>query len=544
MNRLLLLYLFLALPFIPHAQPNQYDSGGPLMPEQAAYDVLFYHMDLEILPDTKSIEGSIDIRAKVVQPMNRLVLDLDAALQISQITEEGQSLSFQHQDGKIWIHLDRTRQSGEIIEVAVSYAGQPRVAPNPPWEGGFTWAKTKSGAHWIATSCQTQGADLWWPNKDHVSDEPDSMSLSITVPADLYVATNGQLKSILDEGSDKKTYNWYISTPINNYNVALNIAPYEVIEDELTSVSGEPFPVLFYVLPEDLSKGKKLMVEIKEHLEFYEKYLGPYPFRRDKYGVVQTPHLGMEHQTIIAYGANFNNGSMTGGKDWGFDALHHHELGHEWWGNLVTNFDWRDMWIHEGFCSYMQALYMEELQGAKGYHNYMNNMRRFPNTQAVSPREATSARTIYRAPIYTKGAWVLHNLRYLIGKENLLLALRRMCYPSPMLESVKDGSHCRFVTTDDFKLICEEISGQDLDWFFELYLRQAKLPNLISRVGDGKISLRWETPDDMPFNMPVDVRIGEETKRVMVDQTGIEVPFKLGQKPEVDPDKWILMNVK
>ena len=252
----------------------------------------------------------------------------------------------------------------------------------------------------------------------------------------------------------------------------------------------------------------------------------------------------MEHQTIIAYGADFNNGSMTGGKDWGFDALHHHELGHEWWGNLVTNFDWKDMWIHEGFCSYMQAIYMEELEGKAGYHKYMNNMRRFRNTIAVSPTESTSAKSIYRAPIYTKGAWILHTLRYLIGDQALFTSLRRMCYPSPMLESVKDGKQCRFVTTDDFRAICEEVSGQELNWFFDLYLRQPQIPTLISRVEKGKISLRWETPGGLPFEMPVDVKLGNKTERVMVTRAGIELDFDANILPEVDPDKWLLMNVK
>lgn len=529
------------------AQVKTLDSGGPLMPEQAAYDVLFYHLNLEILPDQRQIDGYVDVRAKIVHPTNVLVLDLDDALKVSKtadVNNDLQELSFSRDAGKIWIQLETTQQRNTEIEVRVYYNGTPRVAPNPPWDGGFTWEKTSSGAHWIATSCQTQGADLWWPNKDHVSDEPDSMALTIHVPDPLFVATNGHFRGKKPYKEGVSTYEWYISTPINNYNVALNIAPYIALKEELKSVAGDIIPVVFYVLPEDEANGKKLMPEILEHLAFYEKYLGPYPFRQDKYGVVQTPHLGMEHQTIIAYGANFSNGSMTGGRDWGFDALHHHELGHEWWGNLVTNSDWKDMWIHEGFCSYMQAVYMEDKKGKEGYHAYMDNMRRFPNTLAVSPETSTSAQNIYRAPIYTKGAWILHSMRYLIGDAAFFKALRRMCYPHPAMESIKDGRQCRFVTTDDFKAICEEESGMELDWFFDLYLRQAKLPSLISRVEKGKISLRWETPDNLPFSMPVDVLIGDEVKRVEVNNSGVEVSFERGQRPEVDPEKWILMEVK
>lgn len=525
------------------AQVRPLDSGGPIMPEQAAYDVTFYGMNLEVFPKEQRIEGEIEVRARVDQPMKFLVLDLHPDLAVNQVTQRDKPLTFTTKGGKIWIDLGHTRQPKERINVRVAYGGTPRLAPNPPWDGGFTWRKTPSGADWIATTCQTNGADLWWPCKDHVSDEPDSMALSITVPEPLVVASNGHLRGQRKTAPGKITYDWYISTPINIYDVALNIAPYVALEDEMTSVSGETFPVVFYVLPEDEAKGKKLLPEIKAHVAFYEKYLGAYPFRKDKYGVVQTPHLGMEHQTIIAYGANFNNGSMTGGRDWGFDALHHHELGHEWWGNLVTNYDWKDMWIHEGICSYMQALYMEDLKGKKGYHEYINNMR-FQNRLAIAPEETRSAKEIYQAPIYSKGAWVIHSLRYLIGDEALFASLRRMCYPLPAMEAITDGAQCRFVTTDDLRLICEEQSGMDLKWFFDVYLRQPALPVLISRVENNKISLRWETPGDLPFKMPVDVLIDGKVQRVQVTREGVTVKLQPGQKPEVDPDRWVMMEVK
>lgn len=539
----LFLSLLLSLPLSLTAQVDPLDSGGPLMPEQAAYDVSFYGMELEIMPDAQRIEGTIEVRVRVVQPMKYLVLDLHPDLKVNGVTMRKQDLEYEIDEGKVWIDLGYTLQPREQVNVEVAYGGKPRVAPNPPWEGGFTWEKTPSGEHWIATSCQTNGADLWWPCKDHVSDEPDSMALSITVPEPLVVATNGRFRGKRMTEKGKATYDWYISTPINIYNVAMNIAPYVALEDELESITGEMIPVVFYVLPEDEQNGKELLPEIKEHLAFYEKYLGPYPFRQDKYGVVQTPHLGMEHQTIIAYGANFDNTSMTRGRDWGFDALHHHELGHEWWGNLVTNYDWKDMWIHEGFCSYMQAIYMEELEGKKGYHEYMNNMR-FLNRLPVAPREGKSAKEIYQAPIYTKGAWVLHSLRYLIGDEAFFKSLRRMCYPHPAMEAIKDGKQCRFVTTDDFRLIAEEESGVDLKWFFDVYLRQVKLPILHSRVEGNKLSLRWEVPDGLPFSMPVEVLVDGEKRRVAVTQEGVEVKFQRGQQPEVDPDRWIMMEVK
>lgn len=545
MQKRLYLCLFLSylICFSLLGQVDPLDSGGALMPEQAAYDVRFYGMDLEILPEEQRIKGTIEVRARVVQPMKHLVLDLHPNLKVYGVSRQNDALPYWVEGGKVWIDLGHTLQPREQLAVKISYGGQPRVAPNPPWEGGFTWEKTPSGEHWIATSCQTNGADLWWPCKDHVSDEPDSMALKITVPEPLVVATNGRFRGKQTIEKGKTTFDWYISTPINIYNVAMNIAPYQVLEDELQSITGETIPVFFYVLPQDEKKGRALLPEIKDHLAFYEKYLGPYPFRQDKYGVVQTPHLGMEHQTIIAYGANFDNTSMTRGKDWGFDALHHHELGHEWWGNLVTNYDWKDMWIHEGFCSYMQAIYMEELKGQKAYHEYMNNMR-FLNRLPVAPQESRSAKEIYQAPIYTKGAWVLHSLRYLIGDEAFFKSLRRMCYPHPALEAIKDGKQCRFVTTDDFRLIAEEESGMELKWFFDVYLRQPSLPVLNSRVQGNKLRLSWTVANELPFFMPVDVLIDGQTRKVMVTREGVEVNLSPGQKPEVDPDRWVMMEVK
>lgn len=527
------------------AQTAILDSGGPLMTEQAGYDITFYDLSVQVFPDERRIEGVLEARATVAHPMHEFVLDLDTLLAVRSIEERlpgGQRLplSFRRAGGKLWINLRHTRQRGESFRVAVAYGGQPRVAPRAPWQGGFDWKKTPSGAHWIATSCQGEGADVWWPVKDHVSDEPDSMALHVRVPGDLVAACNGRLLGAENHPDQTKTFHWYISNPINTYNVALNIAPYRVIEGKYTSVAGDPFPVVFYVLPEDYDKGLKLFEEIKDHIRFYEKLLGPYPFRKDKYGVAQTPHLGMEHQSIIAYGANFNNGAMTGGRDWGFDALHHHEFGHEWWGNLVTNSDWRDMWIHEGFCSYMQALYVEEKQGKEGYQTFMRNQRRFSNTLAVAPREIKTSDEIYRAPIYNKGSYILHALRGVIGDQAFFKALRQMAYPNPAMEKITDGRQCRFVTTDDFLLLCETVSGQDLDWFFDVYLRQPALPKLYSRVEEGQLTLRWESPGNLPFPMPVEVEMNGKKQRVQVTAEGVVVKLGAGVQPVVDPDQWLL----
>src|SRR5690606_23925924 len=253
------------------------------------------------------------------------------------------------------------------------------------------------------------------------------------------------------------------------YNIALNIATYVRIEGTLESVDDEAFPVTIFALHEDEERARAFFPEVLDHLRIYEELLGPYPSRADGYKVAQTPHLGMEHQTVIAYGAAFDNVAMTGGRDWGFDALHHHELSHEWWGNLVTNADWKDMWLHEGFGTYMQALYAERLGGEELYQAYLAQERQYlANRSPVAPRETRTSGEIYfdsGGDIYSKGAWVLHGLRWVLGDEDFFEAFRLMAYPDPADERVTDGSQVRFATTDDFLEIAERVSGKDLDWF-------------------------------------------------------------------------------
>ncbi len=528
---------------------DPYDSGGPLIVEQAAYDVTYYDLALTVDPSDSTISGSLRMEARMVAPTEVVALDLDTLLAIESVfltdLESAAPLPFRRSGSRVFVMLPLTRQPGDPLSLTVEYSGKPRVAPRPPWDGGVQWTTTPSGAPWIATSNQMIGADVWWPNKDHVSDKPDSMAIRITVPDPLVVASNGRLEEVTVNGDGTRTYDWFVSTPISNYNVALNIAPYEVLEEEYSSVTGETFPVIFWVLPESLEDGRALMPEILAHLRWFEKTLGPYPFRADKYGVAQTPHLGMEHQSIIAYGANFDNGAMTLGEDWGFDALHHHELSHEWWGNLVTNADWKDMWIHEGFGTYMQALWLEDTQGIDRYHEFMASIRpRIGNQQPTAPRHSLSAQEVYGSDIYFKGAWVLHTLRFLLGEEVVREALRRMAYPTEAVALATDGSQARFVSTPDVVAVFEEVSGRELDWLFEAYLRRAGSPMLLMHGGPGDgertVELRWQVPDDLPFPMPLDVRVGGRTVRVeMTDGTGsLQVPS--GVEPVIDPDNWVL----
>lgn len=525
------------------------DSGGPLMPEQAAYDIKSYDLDLRINPAEQSIKGVLTAQALIVHPTAWFVLDLDPPLTVDSVAlvnpaGNSQALSFERRAGKLWIAFPLTKQPGENVRVRVSYGGKPRVAPHPPWTGGFVWAKTAGGQPWIGVACQSDGADLWFPVKDHPSDEPETVSLHFNVPQPLVVASNGSLRSVVRNQDGTQTFNWFVSNPINNYNITLNVAPYKTIQDKYASVSGAVVPVTFWVLPEDYDKGRALVKQTKEYLRFFEEYLGPYPFRSEKVGIAQTNYLGMEHQTIIAYGNNFKFDAD------GFDWLMFHELGHEWWGNLVTASDWRDFWIHEGFQSFMDTFYLERLRGKDAYFKGMTNrMKSLRNMQPVAPRESRTTVQVYMAgpdylrsdgDIYGKGAVILHTLRYLIGDKPFFVALRRMAYPDPSSEKLTNGRQVRFTTTDDFQRIAETASGARLDWFFEVYLRQPKLPRLLSERKGNQLELRWEAPEGLPFPMPVEVQIGNSTRRYEMASGSVTVPIEAGKTVVVDPQNWIL----
>jgi len=530
------------------AAPRQ-SSGGKLLEEQACYDVLHYELDLRVDPEARAIGGSLTMTARLLSDERELALHLDGALTVARVLVDGAPVGFSHTNGLIFVEPSGgfTRK-GELFTVRVEYGGAPRVAKRPPWDGGFTWAKTASGAHWIATSCQGEGADLWWPCKDHPSDKPDSFDLHFTVPAGLVVATNGRHMAEVVGADGWVTSHWHVSTPIQNYGVALNVAPYVRLDDSLTSVDGKVFPVHFWALPENADKARALLPEVLDHLRFFEEVCGPYPFRADKYGVAETPHLGMEHQSIIAYGYGYRRD-----RDFDYDWLHHHELAHEWWANLVTCHDWNDFWIHEGVGTYMQALYLERRFGFEAYKKKMAlDLLRVLNRGAVAPRGVRTTSDMYfssdrkDAPdidIYMKGSWVCHTLRWHLGDDVFFKMLRSWAYPDPAREHLADGSAVRFATTDELREIAEGLAGHDLGWFFEVYVRQPALPRLIEERAGTMLTLRWEVPKDLDFPLAVPVRVGDELRRIEVPRGG--ATLEVGDaEVAVDPDRWLLRELR
>ncbi|QQS42712.1 MAG: M1 family metallopeptidase [Acidobacteriota bacterium] len=523
-------------------------SGGVLIYEQAAYDVEKYDITSTIDPEKKSLSGSTIITAKIVSPVDWFVVDLDTPYTVKTVIasftgRDDNRLTHERRGGKIWIKFPVTVQPGKTVRVQIDYEGNPRVAPNPPWVGGFMWEKTAGGEDWVVNACQNDGADCWFPVKDHPSDKAETVALSITVPGTLYVASVGRLQEVISNLNGTLTYRWLMENPISNYNIVINVAPYRLIEREYTSVTGEKFPIIFYAIPESVEKAPKIIEQTEKFLAFFEKYLGPYPFRAEKLGIAETPHLGMEHSTIIAYGNKFQDNQF------GFDWLMLHELGHEWWANLVTASDWRDMWIHEGFQSFMDSLYVEEIAGKEAYlASMLGRMRNTNNIQPVAPREPRITYEIYYRPpdytrsdgdIYGKGAVVLHTLRYLIGDEAFFKALRRMAYPTKEMESFTDGRQVRFATTDDFLTIAEQESRMELDWFFEVYLRQPEVPELVEERSGSTLKLAWKTPKGLPFAMPVPVRIAGKTTRVSMEGGSGSVTLPANASVEVDPEGWV-----
>lgn len=549
-SALALAFACLGVPVVGCAQTRAPDSGGALPPEQAAYDVTFYDLAVRFVPSARRLAGRLALEADVTAPLAHLVLDLDRRLAVDSVTVAGRPapVARRAEGDRLWITLPDTARPGDRLRAAVHYGGRPRVAPQPPWDGGVTWATTPGGQPWIGTSVQTAGADLWWPVKDHPSDEPDSMALAVTVPAPLVVATNGRRAgrtTAVDPstGDTLRTYRARVTTPINAYAVAVHAAPYARLDTAYASTAGVRVPVSFWALPPDTATARAALPRFLDQVRFLEETLGPYPFRADKYGIAQAPFLGMEHQTIIAYGHDFTDGGL--GYDAGFDALHLHELAHEWYGNALTAADWKDFWIHEGFATYVEALYAEAQRGRAGYDAVIGHFRRqVTHQQPIARRTPTTARAIYSRDLYFKGALVLHTLRHLLGDDAFRAFLRRLTYPDGPATTA--GCPCRAVTTADVVAAAEAVAERRLGWFFDAYLYHAAPPRLVTVRTDDRLALRWETPaGGAAFPLPVEVAVdGAVTRLAMEGGTGAVALPTPDARVQVDPHGWLLRGAR
>jgi aminopeptidase N len=519
------------------------DSGGLLMPQQAAYDVTYYDLDLSIDPEEKTISGFLLVKVEIVDEIDSLVLDLDDVFNIDSIlvqkkTRDFAKTTFSTLSGKVYIDMPWFVSIGDFIDAIIYYHGSPRISNHPPWDPGFIWEQTSTGKHWGGVVCESEGGDLWWPCKDHPSDEPDSMALHFTVPDDYVCVSNGLFAGSMDNDNGTSTFHWFVSTPINNYNVTFYIADYIRIDDNYTSVNGDRIPFNFWILPEAYDRAQNHLPVFFNEFHFLETICGPFPFKTEIHGWAHAPYWGMEHQTIIAYGNDFRVNS------WGMDYIHFHELAHEWWGNLVTAKDWSDVWIHEGLGTYMEALYVEHLSGRDFYHTYLagikpGNNHAYP-LAPITPMTASSVFGILNP--YHRGAWVMHTLRFHLGDEDFFSLLKHWAYPDTSDTDNQNGRLCRLSTTDDMKEIAEQVTDRDLDPLFDVFFREAAYPFLqIDRLPDEAI-FTWITESDVLLDLNVPVTVNGLERSVEMRSGQGSISLNQVDVLEIDPDQWILMD--
>ena len=517
-------------------------TGASLTSDQRKVSFDTAKLEFEVFPEQRAIRGHAVLGFTAREPVSRIQFDLDRDLPISAIRIDGAAIDrarWRNPDGRVDVDLGRTVGAGQKFTLAVDYAGTPHVAVKAPWDGGFVWSKTKDGKPWVATAVEGEGCDLFWPCIDNSLVEVGTIELDITVPKGLVAPSNGRLIGVTTASDGRPTYHWR-TRHSNNYAVALNIAPYKQISGTYQSRFGNRIPMAYWYLPGEEKQAAALFAGFTPAIDFFEAKIGPYPFGDEKIGVVETPHLGMEHQTINAYGNAYKQAPD------GFDWLFQHEFSHEWFGNQLTNRDWDDMWLHEGFGTYMQPLYAEALNGRIGYDAWLWKIRStIMNRHPIVTGKHRLEHDVYDKKtgpgldIYNKGAWTLHTLRGLIGDEAFFRSVRRLVYgrvdPRP-------GNFApRFGTTNEFVAIVNQESGRDLGWFFDAYLRHARLPLLAqTRVGQ-RLDLQWRTPGGIAFPMPVEVAVDGTTVSVpMADGRGSIMLPAANSQVTIDPQSKLL----
>ncbi len=492
--------------------PTLADSlRGSLRPERTNYDVTYYHLSLRVNPQDSSIRGNNRIVFRVIDGLSRLQLDLFENMGIERIVDgKGRELQYERVANAVFVQLAEELQPGITDELTVFYGGFPTVARNAPWDGGFTWGRDGRRKPWVGVSCQGIGASLWWPNKDHPTDEPDSVLVSVEVPEGLVFAGNGRLRNQQSTEPGWTLYEWFVSYPINNYSISLNIADYVHFSDTFASRSGA-LSLDYYVLNGNQDKARKHFEQVVPMMACYEQYFAPYPFFRDGYKLIETPYLGMEHQSAIAYGNRYLDGYF--GSDYSrinldFDYIIIHETGHEWWGNSVSCSDNADLWVHEGFCTYSEALYVECLHGYEVGQDYVNAKKPFVDNKKPIiglygvNREGSD-------DMYSKGMLILNTLRHLSEDRH---GNHEVWFDA--VRGLTEDFAYRVVSSAEVEQYLADKLQLDLDAFWDQYLRQAEQPVLEYRIRSTRnqpdaVDYRWRCATES-FAMPIRYRIGEE----------------------------------
>jgi aminopeptidase N len=508
-------FLFLSTTFTFSLFAQNLKSGGVLKPEQANMDIRHYTLILDVDPQQKSINGYTEIDFNLLKPSNYLLFDFWHGLKISQLWVNGKTQNFEHtNDDYIKIHLPNELPAGKV-KVKIAYGGKPYIAERPPWTGGFQFEKDASGNPWISITCQGEGAKIYFPCKDHPSDEPnEGADLVITVPKGLVVAGPGLLQKVSTK-KNKSTYHWKTNYTISNYCILFNVGKYKVVSRTYTTVNGNKVPMEYYVLEENVSKAEHLLDLFEQSCRIQEKYFGEYPWVKEAIRASETPHLGMEHQTDIAYGNKYRYEKL-GDKD--FDWLLHHEFGHEWWANKVTNRDWAHMWIQEGICSFGDAMATRELAGEEAYLKRMQRTAMTAeNKYPIVRGEQVNSDSAYHGDIYGKASFFMHTLRYIMGDDVFFPTLKK-------LATDPQYTYDNTVTTSDVEKLFSAAYGKSLADLFQLFLYTTnKMEVHIKQMPNDRYLIQLQNLDGP---LPIDVQTDSGTQRMNIDKKGITVTSK------------------
>ncbi|WP_346321049.1 M1 family metallopeptidase [Chitinophaga sp. YIM B06452] len=504
MRRILPVFFAVILSTTAYSQQftRQDTLRGTLTADRSWWDVTFYDLSVRVNPSEKSIEGTNVIHYRVTRPAQRLQIDLQSPLILDKAVQNGQELAFT-KDGDAWfITLQSPQTQNSIQQLTLTYHGLPREAKRAPWDGGIVWGKDSLGRPWIATACQGLGASVWWPNKDHQTEEPDSMRIRVTTPRGLGNVSNGRLMDVYVNEDRSVTTTWFVNNPINNYDVALNIGHYKHFSDQYKGEKGT-LDLDYWVLDYNLDRAKAHFEVVKPMMKCFEHWFGPYPFYEDSYKLVETPHLGMEHQSAVAYGNQYKmgyRGTDLSGSGWGlkWDFIIIHESGHEWFGNNITTKDIADMWVHESFTNYSETIFIGCQYGMDAANAYVQGIRnKIANDKPIVGPYGVN--TEGSGDMYYKGANMLHTIRQIINNDE---AFRKI------LRGLNKTFYHQTVTSADVEQYISKTSGKNFSKVFDQYLRHTNPPVFEYSIEGNRLRYRW-VADVKGFDMPLKVDAGD-----------------------------------
>ncbi|WMJ72489.1 M1 family metallopeptidase [Cytophagaceae bacterium ABcell3] len=498
--------LLLSIPSsAQHQGISHYDTlRGKLHEYRNCLELSFYDLQLRINPAQKSISGKNAIHYKSTRNHSKIQIDLFSNFIIDSVISSYEIAKIERDSNFIFVRFKNPVPQGAQNIVTIHYSGKPQEANNPPWDGGFVWSKDSLGRTWAGVAVEGIGASLWWPNIDHISVKPDSMHMAFEVPDSLVCASNGRLEKKIPLNDGYTRYHWKVTYPINNYNVTMNLAHYASFDDHYLSQSGDTLDLQYYVLDYNLEKAKKHFKQVHDIIGGFENLYAPYPFIRDSYKLIETSYWGMEHQSGISYGNNYKTDYFD------FDYIILHESAHEWWGNSITAADHGELWIHESFATYTEALYIEKKFGYHAALQYLAHQKKMiKNKEPMLGPLHVNFHHWEHPDMYYKGAWMLHSLRHYVNNDDLWFQT---------FKDITNDLAYTIVNTQDIINYFSKKTGKDLQPFFDRYLKFASPPNFIYKIKKRKnhsiLTYHWDkkTPD---FDMPLDLIIdGKEVLRI------------------------------